>query len=98
MTNEELIARLRAAGKHPMMDSNCKVDVFVVHDTADRIEALISERDGLAPVERPPEPYDEYGWQTADTAERHAQMVLGRDLWAVADFARAALARVKGVM
>ena len=52
MTDEELIARLRAAGKHPMMDSNCKVDVFVVHDTADRIEALIAERDHWSGVAR----------------------------------------------
>ena len=45
----------------------------------------------LAPTEKPPEPYDAYGWQVADTGERHAQMVRDHDMWLVADFARAAL-------
>jgi hypothetical protein len=45
----------------------------------------------LAPVEKPPEPYDDYGWQVADTGERHAAMVRDHDMWLVADFARAAL-------
>jgi hypothetical protein len=48
MSDEELIARLRGAGKHPMMDGNCKVDVYDVHDAADRIEALVARAD-LAP-------------------------------------------------
>jgi hypothetical protein len=47
MTDEELIARLRGAGKHPMMDGNCKVDVYDVHDAADRIEALVKELDDV---------------------------------------------------
>jgi len=45
MTDAELIARLRASSRHPMMDNNCKVDVFLVNDAADRIEALSAERD-----------------------------------------------------
>ena len=40
MSDKELIARLRASSRHPMMDNNCKVDVFLVNDAADRIEAL----------------------------------------------------------
>lgn len=51
----------------------------------------------LAPVEKPPEPYDENGWQVADTGERHAQMVLEKDMWSVADFARAAIAKIKEI-
>jgi hypothetical protein len=45
----------------------------------------------VAPVAKPPEPFDERGWQVADTGERHAEMVLAKDPWLVADFARTAL-------
>ena len=43
MTDAELVARLRASSRHPMMDNNCKVDVFLVNDAADRIEALTNK-------------------------------------------------------
>ena len=36
--SDDLVKRLRAAAKHPMMDNNCKADVFDVADAADRIE------------------------------------------------------------
>ena len=45
MTDEELVKRLRSAARHPMMDNNCKADVFDVAEAADRIEALTKERD-----------------------------------------------------
>lgn len=38
--SDDLVKRLRAAAKHPMMDNNCKADVFDVADAADRIEEL----------------------------------------------------------
>jgi len=38
--SDNLVKRLRAAAKHPMMDNNCKADVFDVADAADRIEEL----------------------------------------------------------
>ena len=38
--SDDLVRRLRAAAKHPMMDNNCKADVFDVADAADRIEEL----------------------------------------------------------
>jgi len=38
--SNDLVKRLRAAAKHPMMDNNCKADVFDVADAADRIEEL----------------------------------------------------------
>jgi len=40
MSDEELVKRLRSAARHPMMDNNCKADVFDVAEAADRIEAL----------------------------------------------------------
>jgi hypothetical protein len=43
---DDLVKRLRAAGRHPMMDNTCKVGVFDVNDAADRIaelEALLEE-------------------------------------------------------
>lgn len=61
---------------------------------AKAVEAL-GKLCSLAPVEKPPEPYDEYGWQIADTAERHAQMVLDGNLWAAADFSRTTLEDIK---
>jgi hypothetical protein len=56
-----------------------------------RLERALRKIGTLAPVEKPPEPYDKNGWQTADTGERHAERVLAKDMWLVADFARAAL-------
>jgi len=41
--SDDLVKRLRAAAKHPMMDNNCKADVFDVADAADRIEELESK-------------------------------------------------------
>jgi len=38
--SDDLVKRLRAAAKHPMMDNNCKADVFDVAEAADRIEEL----------------------------------------------------------
>jgi len=38
--SDNLVKRLRAAAKHPMMDNNCKADVFDVADASDRIEEL----------------------------------------------------------
>ena len=38
--SDDLVKRLRAAAKHPMMDNICKADVFDVADAADRIEEL----------------------------------------------------------
>ena len=38
--SDDLVKRLRAAAKHPMMDNNCKADVFDVADAANRIEEL----------------------------------------------------------
>ena len=38
--DNDLVKKLRAAAKHPLMDNNCKADVFDVSDAADRIEAL----------------------------------------------------------
>ena len=51
MTDEELIKRLRSSSRHPMMDNNCKVDVFLVDDAADRIEQLVKYRDAYAGME-----------------------------------------------
>jgi hypothetical protein len=41
--DNDLVKKLRAAAKHPLMDNNCKADVFDVSDAADRIEALEEE-------------------------------------------------------
>jgi hypothetical protein len=41
MTDDnDLVKKLRAAAKHPIMDNNCIADVFDVSESADRIEAL----------------------------------------------------------
>jgi outer membrane murein-binding lipoprotein Lpp len=44
----DLVKRLRAAGRHPMMDNYCKVDVFDVNDAGGGIEELEAERDAVA--------------------------------------------------
>ena len=41
--DNDLVKKLRAAAKHPLMDNNCKADVFDVSDAADRIEALTEQ-------------------------------------------------------
>lgn len=69
------------------------------NDLRDKLDAAVDglrKLSTLAPVEKPPEPYDENGWQVADTGERHAQMVLEKHMWSVADFARATIAKIKG--
>ena len=44
MTDDnDLVKKLRAAAKHPIMDNNCIADVFDVSDAADRIEALTEQ-------------------------------------------------------
>jgi hypothetical protein len=44
---DDLVKRLRAAGRHPMMDNTCKVDVFDVNDAAARIAEFEKERDAM---------------------------------------------------
>jgi hypothetical protein len=41
--DNDLVERLRAAAKHPLMDNSCIADVFDVSDAADRIEALTEQ-------------------------------------------------------
>jgi len=48
--SDNLVKRLRAAAKHPMMDNNCKADVFDVADAADRIEELEAKLASLVPA------------------------------------------------
>ena len=44
MTDDnDLVKKLRAAAKHPLMDNNCIAAVFDVSDAADRIEALTEQ-------------------------------------------------------
>ena len=44
MTDDnDLVKRLRAAAKHPIMDNSCMADVFDVSEAADRIEALTEQ-------------------------------------------------------
>lgn len=38
--SDDLVKRLRSAARHPMMDNNCKADVFDIAEAADRIEQL----------------------------------------------------------
>jgi hypothetical protein len=38
--DNDLVKKLRAAAKHPLMDNNCIAAVFDVSEAADRIEAL----------------------------------------------------------
>ena len=49
--SDDLVKRLRAYARHPMMDNNCKADVFDVTAAADRIaalEAALAKADALA--------------------------------------------------
>lgn len=69
----------------------------------DRLRALLDEaKEALeavasrAPAEEPPPAYDSYGWQIADTPERHAERVSDIIVWAIANIARAALAKIGG--
>ena len=66
MSDDDLIKRLRAAATHPMMDNNCKADVFDVAEAADRIESIRAALDAAeaalakvdgAPTEIPPSPF-----------------------------------------
>ena len=78
-------------GDHPERRANARL----IAAAPELLEAL-RKIGTLAPAEKPPEPYDERGWQVADTGERHAQMVLAYEMWLVADFARTAAAKAEG--
>jgi len=45
--DNDLVKKLRAAAKHPIMDNNCIANVFDVSDAADRIEALTEQLEAV---------------------------------------------------
>lgn len=56
-----------------------------------RLKEVLTEIAGMAPLEQPPPAYDDYGWQIADTPERHADRAVDIAVWNIATRARAAM-------
>ena len=72
MTDDnDLVKKLRASAKHPIMDNNCIADVFDVSDAADRIKPL-QERVELLERERA---LDEIAAIEEDTPQKQVQWI-----------------------
>lgn len=62
-----------------------------------RLKDALNRIADMPPFEPPPPAYDDYGWQIADTAERHAERVSDIAIWEIVSIARAALEATDGL-
>ena len=99
MTDDnDLVKKLRAAAKHPIMDNNCIADVFDVSDAADRIEALTEQLEDARLDAKEAEAYSVWLEKQLAKAVKALDRIAGKVPYAddPYDIARTALAELKG--
>ena len=87
--------RFECAGTEGILNDYAKANDYLAARVRSLEEAL-TKIEARCPKTEPEPAYDAYGWQIADTDERHAEAVTANVAWGIGEIARAALSREEG--